>query len=665
MNCNNDKRGIRTHILACRGLVFSALLCSSASWAQEQTRLLWGDTHLHTSFSVDAFMAGNRSADPDVAYSYAKGEPVVHPFNRARVQILEPLDFLAVSDHAEYLGVIPVVMHEDFEQPGAGIFERMKSWVMVSVLRYMIKDPQDGTKRFTGLLPEPEIQSGDSRDPIAVAIEAGTDGGLESLGLINEEAASRISASQWAKSMQIADRHNDPGRFTALVGWEWSQTASGANLHRVVVSDLDGAAAAGIDPIGADDAPYPQDLWNGLEALSQETRAQFIAIPHNANLSKGYMFSKTTLKGQAIDAPYARKRVKWEPLVEATQIKGDSETHPGLTPNDEFADFERFDFYLQAFPQAQGYKIQKGDTVRSALKNGLELADDIGVNPFKLGMIGSTDAHTSIASAEEPNFWGKVATDSTPETKRRDDPDGYADGRQSFNGWNMSASGLAAVWSEDNTRQSILAAMKRRETYATTGPRIQVRLFAGWEFTPEDAQSANIASIGYARGVPMGGDLRGSPPGAAPRFMIRASRGPIDHNLDRIQIIKGWTDASGEAHEKIYNVAWSGGRELDNEGNLPPVGNTTDIRTGRTANTIGAAELATVWTDPEFDPAQSAFYYARVLQIPTVRHSQLDAIALGIETPYEGPATIQERAYTSPVWYTPGTGVTPTWAEAP
>jgi hypothetical protein len=651
---NKEKCAATRQSLKVGWLAFTALLHSSGAWAQEQTQLLWGDTHLHTSYSVDAYMAGNRSADPDVAYRYAKGEPVVHPYNRTRVQILEPLDFLAVSDHAEYLGIIPVVMEGNFEQPEAGFFERIKSWFMVTVLRYMIEDPLDGTKRFTGLLPEPEIQSGDTRDPIAAAKEAGTDGGLGSLGLINEQAASRISASQWAKSMQIADRHNDPGHFTSLVGWEWSQTASGANLHRIVVSDLDGTAAAGIDPIGSDDAPYPEDLWNGLEALSQETGAEFISIPHNSNLSKGYMFAKTNLKGQAIDAPYARQRVKWEPLVEATQIKGDSETHPGLTPDDEFADFERFDFYLQAFPQAQGYKIQKGDTVRSALKNGLELAGDIGVNPFKLGMIGSTDAHTSIASAEEPNFWGKVATDSTPETKRRDDPDGYADGRQSFNGWNMSASGLAAVWSEDNTRQSILAAMKRRETYATTGPRIRVRLFAGWDFAADDVESADMTSIGYARGVPMGGDLSDAPPGAAPQFMIRASRGPVDHNLDRIQIIKGWTDASGQARETIFNVAWSGGRELDDQGKLPTVGSTANIRTGKTANTIGAAELATLWTDPEFDPSQSAFYYARVLQIPTVRHSQLDAIAMGGETPYEGPATIQERAYTSPVWYTPG-----------
>ena len=620
--------------------------------AQEPARLFWGDTHLHTSDSPDAYTAGNRSAGPDVAYRYAKGEPVIHPYNRTRVQILEPLDFLAVSDHAEYLGVMPVVMDGEFEQPEAGVFARLKSWFMVTLVRFLIEEPRSATKRFTQLLPEAEVQSGDARDPVAAAVEAGTDGGLESAGLINEDAARRISASRWAQSMQVADHHNKPGVFTALVGWEWTQTASGANLHRVVVSDASGATASTFDPVGADDAPYPEELWDQLQLLSERTGANFIAIPHNSNLSKGYMFSRTTLRGEPIAEGYAAKQARWEPIAEVTQIKGDSETHPELAPNDEFADFERFNFYLQAFPQAKGYKVQEGDTVRSALKTGLELENEIGVNPFKLGMIGSTDSHTSMASAEEPNFWGKVATDSIPENKRPVDPSGYGDGEHGFNGWSMSASGLAAVWAADNSREAIVAAMQRRETYATTGPRIRVRLFAGWDFAPEDATSPDIAAIGYARGVPMGGQLSAAPAGAAPHFIISAARGPIDHNLDRIQVVKGWLDARG-AQEKIFDVAWSGDRQPDAQGKLPAVGSTVDLHTGKTANSIGAAELATLWVDPEFDPTQSAFYYARVLQIPTIRHSQLDAIALGIDTPYEGPATLQERAYTSPVWYTP------------
>jgi hypothetical protein len=420
------------------------------------------------------------------------------------------------------------------------------------------------------------------------------------------------------------------------------------------VSDTDGKTASTFDPVGSDDAPYPEQLWDKLAEISAETGADFVSIPHNSNLSKGYMFAKRQLNGDALDTEYAIKRAKWEPLVEVTQIKGDSETHPDLAPTDEFSDFERFNFYLQAVPQAQGYKAQQGDTIRSALKAGLELQQELGVNPFKFGMIGSTDSHSGMASAEEPNFWGKVSVDSIPENKRRNDvgsEDIYSNGVDSFNGWNMSAGGLAAVWAVDNTREEIIAAMKRRETYATTGPRINVRLFAGWEFSEADLTSEDVPTIGYAKGVPMGGELNAAADGASPSFLVTAVKGGLDHNLDRIQIVKGWLDKNNVAQEKIFNVAWSEGRELDANGKLSAVGSTANVRTGKTANTIGAEQLATVWTDPEFDPSSNAMYYARVLQIPTVRHSQLDAVALGIETPYEGPATIQERAYTSPVWY--------------
>lgn len=620
------------------------------------TELLWGDTHLHSSYSVDAYMAGNRDADPDVAYRYAKGEPVIHPYNRSRVQIQQPLDFLSVADHAEYLGVVPLVFAGDFDASNMGLFDRLKSWFLINFLASKIEDPREGTKYFTSLLPVPEIKSGDTRDPIQAAINAGTDGGLETIGLVDDDTAARLSASQWEKSMQAADRHYQPGEFTTLVGWEWTQTASGANLHRIVISDADGKTASTFDPVGSDDAPYPEQLWDKLAEIADETGVDFVSIPHNSNISKGYMFAKRTLKGESFTPEYAIKRLKWEPIVEVTQIKGDSETHPDLAPNDEFADFERFNFYLQAVPQAQDYQIQKGDTIRSALQSGLELEQTLGVNPFEFGLIGSTDAHTSVASAEEPNFWGKVGTDSTPENKRRyqeGDSDVYSDGINSFNGWNMSASGLAAVWATDNSREAIVAALKRRETYATTGPRIAVRLFAGWDFTEADLAQTDIAEVGYAKGVPMGGELKTAPNGKAPRFLVTATKGALDHNLDRIQVIKSWLNEVGKAEEKIFDIAWSGDREIDASGKLPPVGNSTDLRTGKTANTIGAPQLATVWTDPEFDPNASAVYYLRVLQIPTIRHSQLDAIAMGIDTPYEGPAVIQERAYSSPIWYRP------------
>ncbi len=619
----------------------SAALSVPAVFAGDERQLLWGDTHLHSSYSADAFIAGNHSADPDVAYRFAKGEPVVHPYARNRVQINKPLDFLAVADHAEYLGVLPPVLTGNFEQPEASLFERIKSRALIWLLNRKIENPSEGTRYFTTRLPVPEIQSGDSRDPIQAAIDAGTDGGLETVGLINDDAARRISASQWALSMQAADRHNQPGVFTTLVGWEWSQTASGANVHRVVVSDAEPSVAQNFDPVGSEEAPYPEDLWDSLDALARETGANFVSIPHNSNLSKGYMFARRQLNGAAMTPAYASKRARWEPLVEVTQIKGDSETHPDLAPNDEFADFERFEFYLQAFPQGQGYEIQRGDTIRTALQDGMALEEELGVNPFRFGLIGSTDAHTGLASAEEPNFWGKVATDSIPENKRRNDPDGYADGKQSLNGWNMQAAGLAAVWSERNDRQSIIAAMQRRETYATTGPRIWLRAFAGWDFDDEDLAGGEFVAQGYARGVPMGGELTAAPEDAAPRFMIMAAKGANDHNLDRIQVVKSWLDSEGNPREKIFDVAWSGGRRLDTEGKLPAVGSSADTRTGKTGNTIGAGQLATVWRDPEFDRSTKAVYYLRVLQIPTIRHSQLDAIALGVDTPYEGPATIQ------------------------
>lgn len=632
--------------------IVGLLTFSSASFSDEK-RLLWGDTHLHSSYSADAFMVGNRSADPDVAYRYAKGEPVIHPYNRTRVQINEPLDFLAVADHAEYLGILTVVLGGDFEQPEASLFEKLKSWAMITVATYLLEDPQEANKMFTKGLPVPEIQSGDTRDPIQTAIDAGQGGGLESMGLINSDAAIRLGASQWNKSMQAAQRHNQPGVFTTLVGWEWTQSSSGVNLHRVVVSDMEPSVAQGIDPVGSDEAPYPEQLWDSLEKLSSSTGADFISIPHNANLSKGYMFAKQQLNGETMTPTYANKRAKWERLVEVTQIKGDSETHPDLAPDDEFADFEQFNFYIQRFPQGLGYKVQRGDTIRTALQDGMALEQELGVNPFQFGLIGSTDAHSGMASAEEPNFWGKGALDSTPETKKRSDPEGFGDGIQSWNGWNMAAAGLAAVWSDNNDRQSIIAAMKRRETYATTGPRIGLRAFAGWDFVEEDLLRSDLVQQGYARGVPMGGELEGAPYGAAPRFIIMASKGANDHNLDRVQVVKSWLDGDGNSQEKIFDVAWSGERTANAAGKLPPVGSSADIITGKTSNEIGAEQLTTVWQDPQFDASSPAVYYVRVLQIPTVRHSQLDAIALGIETPLEGPAVIQERAYSSPFWYRP------------
>ena len=628
-----------------------ALSMSASCFAETaddgQTQVYFGDTHLHTSYSFDAFLNNNFSADPETAYRWAKGEPVIHPYNRARVQINTPLDFLVVSDHAEMLGVMREIRNDTIEWEDIGWYDSIKRWLAVRALNNALDDDL-GRAFFGRFLPKSAAVHGG--DPVADIHN--NIGGLAIFG-----DTTNTTRDAWQDIIAAAEKHNDPGTFTSILGWEWSSIPTGANLHRIVVTPDGADKASQYIPYGSDQSQYPEDLWQWLDDTAALTDSRFISIPHNSNISKGYMFSKTTVAGEPITAEYASKRSRWEPLVEATQIKGDSETHPDLAPDDEFANFERYRFYIQGISPGQAYQVQKGDTVRSALKNGIELEKDTGVNPFKLGMIGSTDAHTSLASAEEPNFWGKMSTDSIPVNKRGPASGDYANGKTSTNGWTMSASGLAAVWSEDNSREAIIAAMKRRETYATTGPRIGVRFFGGWGYQQEDIQAADLAAVGYAGGVPMGGELASAPTGAAPRFLVAATKGALDHNLDRIQVIKLWLNNDGRAEEKIFNVAWSesvsGERALQLDGKLPAVGNSANIKTGKTANNIGAAQLSAVWIDPEFDAGQSSLYYLRVLQIPTVRHSQLDATALGVDTPYEGPATIQERAYTSPIWYSP------------
>lgn len=629
-------------------------ITSSLPARAADTQLLWGDTHLHTAYSTDAFLAGNRDADPDTAYRLAKGEPVIHPFNRTRVQIARPLDFLVVADHAEGLGVMGELNRQDPDLANFWFWQRWKSSYALGKFRDVVADPSHGTATFLSNMPQPAVEAGDKVDPVAAGDQKGLFDFLTRL--VPAETIHAISADMWSRSVAAAEAHNDPGTFTAMIGWEWTQTNNGVNLHRVVMSTLDGESAETMDPVGTDNAPYPEDLWEQLGELSNTTGARFLAIPHNSNLSKGYMFSDTLLNGEAMTAEYARTRAEWEPVAEITQIKGDSETHPALSPNDTFADFEQFNFYLQAVPQGgpSVYKPSPGDFVRTGLMRGLEIESKLGVNPYQFGLIGSTDAHTSISSPDEPNFWGKVALDSIPENKRRIPTDAaYQMGVEAFDGWNMSASGLAAAWATENTREAIFDAFTRKEVYGTTGPRISLRVFGGWNFDTTAPQADDIANIGYATGVPMGGDLAGTPEAAPVQLLIRATRDPQGANLDRVQVIKGWLDDNGVAQEKVYDVVWSDARQPDASGNLPPVGNTVDIRTGSFENSIGAPELSHLWQDPEFDPGQPAFYYVRVLEIPTVRHSQLDAVALQIDTPYEAPATLQERAYSSPIWYKP------------
>jgi Protein of unknown function (DUF3604) len=638
-----------------RTIVASTLLastCLTPTAHAADTQLLWGDTHLHTSYSSDAFIAGNHSADPDTAYRLAKGEPVVHPYNRARVQLIRPLDFLVIADHAESLGVINDLYRTNPEMAEAWFWQRWFSRFAIGQLRNQISEATD-LSGVVSNFAEHVIEPGDTEDPVSAG--EGTVINVSSRVGVPPEIADQISANMWTKSVTAADAHYEPGVFTPMIGWEWTQTNNGVNLHRVVVSTLNGEQASNMDPVGSDEAPYPHQLWEGLARLQEETGARFMAIPHNSNVSKGYMFAATQLNGDAITPEYARTRAEWEPIVEVTQIKGDSETHPSLSPDDEFADFEHFPFYLQRAPQGPGYQAAVGDFVRSSLRRGLEIENQIGVNPYQFGLIGSTDAHTGIASSEEPNFWGKVATDSIPENKRHSavSEESHVPGIDTIDGWNYSAQGLAAVWATENTREGIFDAFTRKETYATTGPRIALRVFGGWNFDQSAIDTADLADIGYANGVPMGGDLSNAPDEGKFQLLIRATKDPMDANLDRVQVIKGWVDDTGISHEQVYDVAWSDGRVPGADGKLPPVGNTVNISTGTVTNDIGSPEFSTLWTDPTFDAAQRAFYYVRVIQIPTIRHSQLDAIALGQETPYEGPATIQERAYSSPIWYKP------------
>ncbi len=611
---------------------FALAFVNPAAHASDRT-LLWGDTHLHTSYSFDAYLNRNMTADPDTAYRYAKGLPVLNPGHQGRVQIETPLDFLVIADHAVMLGGVRHIVDKGIPTDDMGLVDQARAWYVQRWLRGVVEN-DEGMAAFSSFLPEPMSVE----DAAAAPPGAGIPGWRT------------MARTSWQETIAITDSHYEPGKFSSFIGWEWSSIPAGANMHRVVFTPQGADVAEQFQPFSTADSNYPEDLWSWLEETSERTGAEFVAIPHNSNISKGYMFSETNLRSEPITAEMARMRMEWEPVVEITQFKGDSETHPSLSPDDEFADFATYGHYIQQ--NAPAYQVAEGDYVRSALLNGLEIENNIGVNPFAFGVIGSTDSHTGLASAEEPNFWGKFPRDTIPAGKRGFRRQG-ADGGGP-NGWAMSASGLAAVWAEENTRESIFAAFKRREVYGTTGPRIAVRFFGGWNYDAAAADASDIADIGYAGGVPMGGDLTGAPSGEAPKFLIRATKDPRSGNLDRVQIVKGWLGADGETQERVYNVVWSDGRVANAEGNIPPVGNTVDLATGHYENSIGAAELSAVWEDPDFDASQNAFYYVRVLEIPTPRHSLFDAIALGIDVEETGhPATIQERAYSSAIWYKP------------
>ena len=595
--------------------------------ALAEQELLWGDTHVHSFYSTDSYINQNFSIGPADAYRFAKGLPVLHPATGARVRIETPLDFLVVSDHAESFGMFKAANETGLPRDGLGPIDWLHSWGMQQVFQRFAADP-------TSVVTLLKYASADTNDVVEAAASPA------SIRIPNDDL---VMQEAWLASTNATESANDPGRFTALIGWEWSAIPAGSNLHRVVFTSSGADVAQQFTPFSSSTSSYPEDLWKWLEETSEATGADFVAIPHNSNISRGYMFpAEKRLRDTPIDRDWIELRAKWETVVEATQVKGDSETDPAVSPQDRFADFETYPHYIS--PNLIPWDPGEGDFVRSALRRGLEIEDQFGANPYRFGLIGSTDSHTGLPTAEEPNFWGKFPTDSTLESKTRS-----TNSIENF-GWALSASGLAAVWAEENTREAILAAFKRREVYASTGPRIAVRVFGGTDFVPGDESSVDVAAL-RARGVPMGGELRALE--SPPSFVIQAAKDPASAHLDRVQVIKGWF-AAGKTFERIYDVVWSGERKKDPWGNVPKVADTVDPNSGNYDNSTGAATLATVWSDPHFDSTQPAFYYVRVLEIPTPRHSTLDAIALGRDAETTGqPVSLQERAYTSPIHYSP------------
>ena len=566
--------------------------------------LYWGDLHIHTSYSTDAYTNGVR-ATPDDAYTFVRGGEIEHAAGYG-IQLRQPLDFAAVTDHSEYLGVLRA-SRPDLPLNRRGLRERLL---------------QDGRLQNTLLIAQ-SMWGFDLENAIVDGWQA-------------------ITRSAWQEIIASAERHNDPGRFTAFIGYEWTSMPGERNLHRNVI--YRGTQVPDL-PFSSVDSEDPRDLWSALEQQRERGQEAF-AIPHNGNVSDGRMYDRVMFDGAAMDSTYAERRMRNEPLSEIFQVKGSSETHPLISDEDQFANFEIYDTMLA---QSQDISAARGSYVRDAMRVGLEMSHTEGFNPYTFGVIGSSDGHNASAPVEEDNYHGKLPLLDGSASLRL--------GRATYSPTSMpggvrwSAAGLAAVWAQENTRESLYDAMRRKETYATSGPRISVRFFGGWRFPQSLYEEDDWIAQAEDGGVAMGGTLPGRT-AVAPEFAVWAIRDPNSGNLDRVQIIKGWVDKSGQSHEKIFNVAWSGDRTIDaNSGRLPPVGSTVDTTTATYSNTIGAEQLYTVWTDPEFDPAQAAFYYARVIEIPTPRWSTFDALALGIAAPE--PHSLQERAVTSAIWYRP------------
>ena len=586
------------------------------------TRVLWGDTHLHTKLSLDARAFGV-TLGPEEAYRFARGDEITTTHGE-RIRLSRPLDWLVVSDHSDALGAMDEV---------------------VAGNEQLLQDPKakDWHDRIAA--------GGDTA--LAATMEiietfAGITGEKIPAVLVEEN----FVRSVWERFLNTAEEYNDPGRFTAFIGYEWTSTEGGNNLHRNVIYRDGAEQARAMLPYTTAESFNPEDLWKWMASYEQASGGKVLALAHNGNVSNGLMFPEINPEtGEILSKGYAETRMRWEPIYEVTQIKGDGESHPFLSPNDEFAGYDTLWDKGNLGPVPKKKQMLQYEYAREALKNGLRLEQAIGVNPFKFGMVGSTDSHTGLATAEEENFFGKHSGKEPHKGRMNKLVGEFGDIR--YYGWEQVSSGYAAVWATENTREAIWDAMKRKEVYATTGPRMTVRFFGGYDFDARDAQLRDPGLIGYSKGVPMGGDLKAEG-GKAPSFLVAALKDPYSGNLDRVQIVKGWLDGDGRTHEKVYDVAWSDDREPGADGKLPPVGNTVDVANASWTNTIGASELISVWQDPDFDPTQRAFYYARVIEIPTPRWSTYDALRFGESIEDQIPLTTQERAYTSPIWYTHG-----------
>jgi hypothetical protein len=568
--------------------------------------LLWGDLHIHTSYSTDAYTMGVKATPAD-AYIFARGGTIEHGAGYA-IRIDRPLDFAAVTDHSEYLGAARV--DDSIVLP----FEER------SLRERLLNDSPLSLAMVLGRI-------------------AGNIKGFDSYG--DSPEVRQIGINAWQLMIDTANEHYEPGVFTALVGYEWSSMPGEQNLHRNVIYRDDNVPEF---PFTSLDSDNPEDLWDALDKQRKEGKTM-LAIPHNGNVSNGLMYARTLFDGSPMTAEYAEQRMRNEPISEIMQIKGTSDTHPVLSPQDEFADFEIMTSMLSP---TGGYSEPRGSYSRDAMRTGIEFAHAEGFNPYRFGVIGSSDSHNASTPVEEDNFTGKLPLMDGTAGLRLGKSILMPEFMQRSRKW--GAAGLAGVWAQENTRTSIFDALLRKETYATSGPRISLRFFGSFNYSADMMESVTLLEQAYARGVPMGGTLRA--PGklsSAPTFALWAAKDPEGANLDRLQVIKGWVDAQGATHEKIFDVAFSDDRKKTADGKVPPVGATVDVASATYTNTIGAGQLGAFWQDPEFDPAQEAFYYARAIEIPTPRWSTYDAMHLQIEAPE--PTTLQERAISSAIWY--------------